>query len=134
MSFLTIGVRLISGAKNVTTYTFSFWRVPRYGENPAVGLSPTRHVHPIGIQNIVQGHNAFQLVHISTAHYRQHLDPVCAHALERQIKSLVRVDVWKNKPTHELIQMLGGTFCLLSFRSEEHTSELQSRQYLVCRL
>src|SRR3712207_8226008 len=26
------------------------------------------------------------------------------------------------------------TGCLLSQRSEEHTSELQSRQYLVCRL
>src|ERR1035437_6944118 len=25
-------------------------------------------------------------------------------------------------------------FCLLLYRSEEHTSELQSRQYLVCRL
>src|SRR3712207_7128905 len=29
---------------------------------------------------------------------------------------------------------LFGSFMLLVFRSEEHTSELQSRQYLVCRL
>src|SRR3712207_9257707 len=28
----------------------------------------------------------------------------------------------------------GVSFSRLSFRSEEHTSELQSRQYLVCRL
>src|ERR671938_989323 len=28
----------------------------------------------------------------------------------------------------------GTTFDFLGFRSEEHTSELQSRQYLVCRL
>src|SRR3712207_7580661 len=28
----------------------------------------------------------------------------------------------------------GGTLCPLVSRSEEHTSELQSRQYLVCRL
>src|SRR5258707_5198002 len=28
----------------------------------------------------------------------------------------------------------GGQTCGLHFRSEEHTSELQSRQYLVCRL
>src|SRR3712207_7217005 len=28
----------------------------------------------------------------------------------------------------------GGTLHLLGSRSEEHTSELQSRQYLVCRL
>src|SRR5258707_9777403 len=27
-----------------------------------------------------------------------------------------------------------GQECLYKFRSEEHTSELQSRQYLVCRL
>src|SRR3712207_8723986 len=27
-----------------------------------------------------------------------------------------------------------GTGCILELRSEEHTSELQSRQYLVCRL
>src|SRR5947209_16238330 len=27
-----------------------------------------------------------------------------------------------------------GCFAITSFRSEEHTSELQSRQYLVCRL
>src|SRR5438445_5962264 len=32
-------------------------------------------------------------------------------------------------------QRLGGTFPIFSMkRSEEHTSELQSRQYLVCRL
>src|SRR3712207_7867329 len=27
-----------------------------------------------------------------------------------------------------------GAFALIAIRSEEHTSELQSRQYLVCRL
>src|SRR3712207_7061938 len=30
--------------------------------------------------------------------------------------------------------LLFSSFGLLLFRSEEHTSELQSRQYLVCRL
>src|SRR3712207_8428765 len=30
--------------------------------------------------------------------------------------------------------MAVGTLLVLDFRSEEHTSELQSRQYLVCRL
>src|SRR3712207_7984816 len=33
-----------------------------------------------------------------------------------------------------LLQLLGSIWVLVSFRSEEHTSELQSRQYLVCRL
>src|SRR3712207_7699999 len=31
-------------------------------------------------------------------------------------------------------EALGGTWRLEPLRSEEHTSELQSRQYLVCRL
>src|SRR3712207_7784682 len=31
-------------------------------------------------------------------------------------------------------QLLGLTLLLIVLRSEEHTSELQSRQYLVCRL
>src|SRR5947209_19712354 len=29
---------------------------------------------------------------------------------------------------------MGSTLVFVTFRSEEHTSELQSRQYLVCRL
>src|SRR3712207_7745226 len=31
-------------------------------------------------------------------------------------------------------EVMGGEFTAKDFRSEEHTSELQSRQYLVCRL
>src|SRR3712207_8561022 len=38
--------------------------------------------------------------------------------------SLLHIDVWRS---------VGG-FLDLRARSEEHTSELQSRQYLVCRL
>src|SRR3712207_6859235 len=38
-------------------------------------------------------------------------------------------------PTWGLLPFVLGSMCgLISFRSEEHTSELQSRQYLVCRL
>src|SRR3712207_8524946 len=33
-----------------------------------------------------------------------------------------------------LTQLTGASFTPLGLRSEEHTSELQSRQYLVCRL
>src|SRR3712207_8647437 len=39
--------------------------------------------------------------------------------------------------THKAIELWmgsGGTFTCGNLRSEEHTSELQSRQYLVCRL
>src|ERR1035437_949136 len=34
----------------------------------------------------------------------------------------------------EIFMAMGETFFAFRFRSEEHTSELQSRQYLVCRL
>src|SRR3712207_8905320 len=33
-----------------------------------------------------------------------------------------------------LAKVLTGRYDLIHYRSEEHTSELQSRQYLVCRL
>src|SRR3712207_7751842 len=39
---------------------------------------------------------------------------------------LVNVEQWRRK--------LKCRLCMVSIRSEEHTSELQSRQYLVCRL
>src|SRR3712207_8082816 len=39
------------------------------------------------------------------------------------------VDQWETGRTHG-----GGANFLIDERSEEHTSELQSRQYLVCRL
>src|SRR3712207_8180922 len=37
-------------------------------------------------------------------------------------------------PLEDLLHRLGDLVVLLPDRSEEHTSELQSRQYLVCRL
>src|SRR5258707_12019846 len=33
-----------------------------------------------------------------------------------------------------LYEQIGVVFAIVGIRSEEHTSELQSRQYLVCRL
>src|SRR3712207_7543043 len=38
------------------------------------------------------------------------------------------------EPTLQSLLILGGIVLIRTFRSEEHTSELQSRQYLVCRL
>src|SRR3712207_7696372 len=40
----------------------------------------------------------------------------------------------KSLPNDELAKMLQGGHDAAHERSEEHTSELQSRQYLVCRL
>src|SRR3712207_9289694 len=52
----------------------------------------------------------------------------------------------RDRYLHMVIEALGGTviryagqhkccgFPIITMRSEEHTSELQSRQYLVCRL
>src|SRR5215217_8909517 len=44
--------------------------------------------------------------------------------------------LFRSRPDQVLLQALPycGTFGLAQARSEEHTSELQSRQYLVCRL
>src|SRR3712207_8090444 len=44
---------------------------------------------------------------------------------------------WSRAPTRdpsENVLSLAMKSCQVPFRSEEHTSELQSRQYLVCRL
>src|SRR3712207_6987078 len=41
---------------------------------------------------------------------------------------------WGNVETLAMYGGLGAMFFVLVLRSEEHTSELQSRQYLVCRL
>src|SRR5664279_5753345 len=92
---------------------------PSVGKNPPASLRPISGVDAIGIQDIAQSHHTFQLVHVSTAHYRQDFDLVCAHPFERQIKPLVRVDVWKNTRIHELTQLLGNTFRPLSFERRE---------------
>src|SRR3712207_8597517 len=57
------------------------------------------------------------------------LDPLLARELERQVELALEVVV--RCPRHDHPARLGQ---LLQARSEEHTSELQSRQYLVCRL
>src|SRR3712207_7973409 len=58
-------------------------------------------------------------------------------------RSLDRVDAAVESAGHlaqrpremaDLVRALGEVRDLLAGRSEEHTSELQSRQYLVCRL
>src|SRR3712207_8359516 len=49
---------------------------------------------------------------------------------EKSAVSNVSADIYD----HEITAIMGPSGCGKSTRSEEHTSELQSRQYLVCRL
>src|SRR5258707_7545905 len=51
--------------------------------------------------------------------------PICCGAGYNGIRPAERVRDWRRTPAER---------CAESGRSEEHTSELQSRQYLVCRL
>src|ERR1035437_10836836 len=60
--------------------------------------------------------------------------------LKETVKGPQKTDVWKRilrvkhdeSPRSRALGILSNVF--LHLRSEEHTSELQSRQYLVCRL
>src|SRR5262249_26131130 len=61
----------------------------------------------IRVQCIAQGYDAFQLVQISTADYRQDVELGCTHAVKRQVKGLVSVDVRKNACIHQLPQLPG---------------------------
>src|SRR5947209_16191976 len=45
--------------------------------------------------------------------------------------STQKIRIFQN---HKINILRGAGFSKTTFRSEEHTSELQSRQYLVCRL
>ena len=54
------------------------------------------------IQNIAQGYDAFELVYVGAANNGQEFELGRAHALKRQIKRLILVDVGKRTCIHEL--------------------------------
>src|SRR3712207_7194624 len=62
------------------------------------------------------------------------IDPAVRAALEEAIARVrtVHADQRRTDVTTDVVP--GGTVTERWLRSEEHTSELQSRQYLVCRL
>src|SRR5690625_6275800 len=66
----------------------------------------------------------------------QAIDQVSAlDELGSSLKSAIHNAVLKGgKPTRKLADLLHGTWLGHPLRSEEHTSELQSRGHLVCRL
>src|SRR3712207_8788811 len=63
------------------------------------------------------------------------LHPLVAGGVEVRAQALARAGVQRLQPRLEvLVRRAGDGDARLDARSEEHTSELQSRQYLVCRL
>src|SRR3712207_7557092 len=78
-----------------------------------------------------------------TTLFRSHA-PVCSRPVEdvfalehRRSPQVLALCGWRGCPAPELAEAVadvGGPCFRLLPRSEEHTSELQSRQYLVCRL
>src|SRR3712207_8867275 len=57
-----------------------------------------------------------------------------SHVLQRENRCIWHPDARKRSPTRLLWLRPPGRHGGIRARSEEHTSELQSRQYLVCRL
>jgi hypothetical protein len=55
-------------------------------------------------------------MHVRTVYHRQYFDMVRPHALKRQIKPLVGVDVWKNQRIHQLAELLIRRFRRLSLQ------------------
>src|SRR3712207_7526431 len=68
--------------------------------------------------------------------HERHLDSDLALAFTAEVRATLCEDLaivaMSATLSHEIAGMLGAS--VLEIRSEEHTSELQSRQYLVCRL
>src|SRR3712207_8659296 len=58
------------------------------------------------------------------------LSASCLRGLRAERTSLSELELMSSPRN----AMIGSTITSLASRSEEHTSELQSRQYLVCRL
>src|SRR3712207_7380843 len=62
------------------------------------------------------------------------VDDPAAAALLAAAPTARKVGVTLNAPGPNQLGIVDGALVDRAFRSEEHTSELQSRQYLVCRL
>ena len=58
----------------------------------------------IEIQDILQSHDTFQLVHIGPADHRQHLQVSCPHAFQRQTQRVIGVQVRKVARVYKFTQ------------------------------
>src|SRR5947209_16217126 len=61
-------------------------------------------------------------------------DTQCSTELREREKTYERIDALRQLQDSMTVAQAEGLLADLALRSEEHTSELQSRQYLVCRL
>src|SRR5205809_5806684 len=59
--------------------------------------------------------------------------PICRIKLQRSV-AIVQVEIDKHDPALLFLSQIPGRVSCDRGRSEEHTSELQSRLHLVCRL
>src|SRR3712207_7768263 len=71
----------------------------------------------------------FRSVDRRPLHHRPHPVPIA-----QRIGRAAQDDGQGTLPRHEPVRRLVERRTVVAGRSEEHTSELQSRQYLVCRL
>ena len=76
--------------------------------------------YPIRIENISQGNNSFQLVHVCPIDHRQKIKTFSAHAFQRQVQRVVGVHMWEVERVEEVAELLGARSicfqCPLEFR------------------
>ncbi len=70
------------------------------------------------MQNITQGHDAFELVNIRAIHNGQDVKLVGAHPFECSVKALIGVDVRKIECAYHFPQRLIGILRQLKFQSQ----------------
>src|SRR3712207_5605044 len=108
----------------------------RYGVRAMVDLAINYSESPVSIKSIAGRQN------ISELYLEQLFSPLRKAKLIKSVRGAQGGYVLSKHPKEisvsDIIDVLEGPIeissCIDSGRSEEHTSELQSRQYLVCRL
>src|SRR3989449_10337118 len=99
-----------------------------------VASIPVRRARSIEIARIAKT-AGFDSIYVDVEHSSLSLETtsqICIAALEIGVAPFVRVP--STRPEHVSRALDGGALGVIAPRSEEHTSELQSRLHLVCRL
>src|SRR3712207_7062311 len=123
---------LVVGLGNMgISHALAYTRIPGY---EVVGVC-TRHIHEKHLPQALQSAKRFSNYEEALAELRP--DVVSVNTLpdthaDYAIKAMeAGAHVFVEKPLAETVE---SAQAVVDTRSEEHTSELQSRQYLVCRL